>query len=164
MFWSWLLQWLGILLEYIIAGLLVAAGGYLEFYLGANRAAPFTGILRFVGRTLMVGGLAIGLITYGKSIGAVNCEARWKAANYQAQVDHAKEEASGHQLAAQIAAQHAQELEAQNADQQKQIEDYRSSTDKLSATVAACRLSTANDDRVLCNITGRSAPGCKPAR
>lgn len=160
--WSWLSFWLGIDLSYLISGLLIAGGIYVGFVLGtANILNPIGKLLRDIGIGMIVVGLLLAWGTYKESIGAADCEARWKAANYQAQIDRAKQETAAHELAAQVAAEHAHELELQNADQQNQLEDYRAQTEKLQT---ACRLPTADDDRRMCQLTGNSAVGCKPAK
>lgn len=154
-------QWIGIGAGYALAVALVVVGGYLAIYLGANPLNPFSKLFRYVGFLLIAAGIVTASYNYGKSVGAADCEAAWKAKDYDAAIARLKQEADAKALAAETAAKQAQDLAAQNDDQQKQIAQYQMA---VSAAAVGCRISTSDDDRRMCELTGDAAPGCQPAK
>ena len=156
--------WLTVWMDYLIAAALIAGGGYLAFVLGANPINPLAKLFHWIGLLLIAAGILIGAVAYGKSVGASDCEAAWKAKNYEAQIDRLKQENSAQKLAADTAAEQAQQLASQANVQQSQIDDYKASTDKLSSAIALCRRASSDDDQRVCLITGRNSAGCKPAK
>lgn len=142
---------------YLSALAIVVAGIYLGFVLPANPvAAPFTRLLRFLGTMLIAVGVGLSMYTLGRSNGAADCQAEWKAKNLEAQIARLKQEAAVKQLAADLAGRQAAELADANADLQTKVNDYAKSL----RNADACRRSTRDDDRRLCDITGHSAAGC----
>ena len=100
--WAGISFWLGVYLGYLIAAGFILGGLFVGVFLAGDfplLAKP----LRFVGVILMAIGSLVGGVNYGKSIGAADCEARWKAANYQAQIDELKREAQIKSQAADMA-------------------------------------------------------------
>jgi hypothetical protein len=153
-----ILLWLNIAAAYIIAAAMIAGGGYLYAVLGANPLNPLGKLFRYAGRVLIVVGIILGAVNYGKSTGAADVEANWKAKNYEAQIVRLKQEMAGHKLAASVAESQADNLASENDAAQKQIAAYQAAL----GPGAACRLPTADDDRRVCDIIGRSAAGCGP--
>lgn len=156
LFWTWASIGGG----YLIAILLIVGGGYLAFVLGANPLNPLTKTFHYLGMALMGIGSVIGAINYGKGEGATECQAAWKAKNYEAQIERLKQEAEAKKIAANFAADLADQLTRQNDDLQKQVVEYSDAASKF----PVCRHASDDDDRRMCDLTGRSAPGCKPAR
>ncbi|MCW5693311.1 MAG: hypothetical protein KIT48_13200 [Pseudolabrys sp.] len=151
------LEWLSFARDYLIALALVAGGAYVGFVLPANPwAAPFTRLLRFLGVVLIALGVGLAMFTLGRSTGAANCEAQWKTKNLEAEIARLKQEAAVKQLAADLAGRQAADLVEQNTDLQTKVNDYAETL----RNSAACRRATGDDDRRLCDITGRSAAGC----
>ena len=156
--------WLGVWMDYLIAAALIGGGGYLAFVLGANPLNPLAKLFHLIGLCLMVVGLIVAAVAYGKSVGAADVTAEWKAKNYEAQIDRLKQENSAQQLAAATAAEQAQQLASQANVQQSQIDDYKAATDKLSIAIAMCRRASSDDDRRVCLITRSNSDSCKPAK
>lgn len=155
-----ILLWLGIGVGYAVAGAMIAGGLYLVFVLGTNPVNPLGKTFRFAGFVLIGSGLVLGAASYGKSIGAASEAAAWKAKNYEAEIARLRLESAGRQLAAATSAAAAAKLTSENDDAQRKIAEYQAAL----GAGAACRLPTSDDDRRLCDIIGRSAAGCKPAR
>jgi hypothetical protein len=142
---------------YLSALGLIVAGIYLGFVLPTTpMAAPFARLLRFLGVALVAMGAGLGAYTIGRSNGAADCQAAWKARNLEAQIGRLKQEAAVKQIAADLAGRQASELADQNADLQTRVNDYANSL----RNADTCRRATRDDDRRVCDITGRSAPGC----
>ena len=142
---------------YVSALGLVVGGIYLGFVLPANPiAVPFARLLRFVGVVMIAVGVGFGMYTLGRSNGAANCQAEWKNKNLEAEIARLKQEAAAKQLAADLAGRQAAVLADANADLQTKVNDYANSL----RNADACRRSTRDDDRRLCDITGQSAAGC----
>lgn len=154
------LDWLGIVVAYVIAGALIAGGGYLALVLGANPLNPFSKTFRYGGMILIALGLLVGAVNYGKSIGAAGCKAEWAEATHLAEVAKLKQEANAKSIASETSAEQSKELASDNDTQQESISDYRLSVSKLSAALATCRLPSGDDDRRVCELTGNAAPGC----
>lgn len=152
--------WLSIGVGYFVAVVLIVGGGYLAMFLGANPLNPFAKPLRYIGLLMIAAGLILAAFNYGKATGAADCQAAWKQKNYEAQIARLKQEAEAKKIAAESSAQQAQQLASQKDDLEKQVAEYQVSVRDL----AACRRATVDDDRRLCDIVGRSAAGCKPAR
>jgi len=168
---SWVLsyavaEWLGIGADYIFAGLAIAAGVYLSAFFDLPPANPVAWLLRplrYGGYALVIGGVAFGYGTYRESIGASRCEAAWKQKNYELQIANLTRDLNAQKAAAKEKADEATALAKQKKESDERIADYESSVQALSATVAACRRASPDDDRRLCNIIGDSAAGCRAA-
>jgi hypothetical protein len=119
-----ILFYLGITGAYIIAAALIGAGGYLAFVLGGNPLNPISKLLHFVGLLMVGAGLLLGALTYGKSIGAADCEARWKAADNLAELDKAKRELKIAQDSAAAAQAQADALQQQTDEANQKANDY----------------------------------------
>jgi hypothetical protein len=153
--------WLGVTASYVIAVALIGAGLYLAIVLSENPVvALFRHAIRFAGVVLIALGCILGAYTFGKATGAEACEAAWKAKNYEAQIGRLKQEADAKKIAANVAEDQAQQLASANDDLQKKVGEYQTAA----VGYAACRRATGDDDRRVCDITGRSAAGCHPAR
>lgn len=138
-------NWLGVALEYIVAAALVAGGGYLEFVIGpAPFGIPALGSpFRFLGRLVLAGGLVLGAITYGKSLGLKACAADARVAELQAENARLKLSAAMKDAASMSALSSLQTLARQNDAAQSQIADYQS----RALSLDACRRATDDDDR-----------------
>lgn len=165
-----ILTWLGISLEYIIAFVMVAGGAYLATLFDLAVTNPLYWLLRplrWVGIGLIVGGIILGSVTYGKTIGILQGGAavrhEWEQKNYEAQIAKLKQEAEIKQAAAENAEKALNEIMNQADALQKQVDDYAEDIKSLPKILSNCRLSTIDDDRRLCRITGDTAIGCKPA-
>lgn len=154
------LTWLGIGVDYLLAAALIAGGGYVAFVLGASPINPLGRLLHYVGLVLIAAGILVGAVTYGKATGAADCEAAWKAKNYEAQIAVLKRDAAAKTLAAETAARQAEALSAQNLTLQGKVDDYADAAKSFSA----CRRATGDDDRRVCDILGAAAPGCANSR
>jgi hypothetical protein len=153
-----ILERLGIGFDYLIAVALIVAGLYLALVLANSPAvALFSKALRYVGAVLVALGIAVGCIAYGKSVGAADIEAAWKAKNYEAQVARLKQEAAAKQIAADTAAAQADQLAKDNDAKQQLIAKYEAAL----AASPTCRRSSDDDDRMLCDVIGGAAAGCK---
>lgn len=161
---DWIALWLGIGLGYLMAAVMAAGGGYLAFVLGINPINPLSKLFHYLGLCLIGGAIALACVTYGKSIGAADCEAQWKAKNYEATVANLKRDLKAKQIAADAKAQEAQQLAEQKKDADAKINAWQAYASKLSASVAACRRATADDDRRLCDVIGNAARGCRAPR
>lgn len=154
-------QWLGISIEYAAAVGLVVLGGYLIFQFTLNPMsawAPFTKPLRAIGFLLIGAGIIVGSVTYGKQSGASRCEANWRAANLQAQIDRAKQETEVQRQAAATAQEQSAALEKERQTLEEQVKEYDKYLQGVVAeqsrnAVAGCEL-TADDVRQLRSITG----------
>lgn len=150
-------EWLSFARDYIAAIILVIVGIYVGFVLPANPvAAPFARLLLYIGVVLIAIGVGLGAFTLGRSNGAADIEAAWKAKNLEAEIARLRQEAAVKQLAADLAARQAAELADQNTDLQNKVNDYANAVRNSDAG----RRSTGDDDRRMCDITGRSAEGC----
>jgi hypothetical protein len=167
---SSILLWVNIWIAYGTAIILMGGGAYLRLVVGAS---PLGQPFRIAGYLLFFIGFGLALHTHGEQIGGESCEAAWKKANYQAQIDRAKQEADVQKTAAATAQAQAIDLQATNDDLQKQADIYAESladaekraTAKQgesngktmpSATAVACDLSAA-DVRSLRAIAGADA-------
>lgn len=169
-------QWLVPTLDYLLAGLLVAGGVLLAFalptFVAANPeiwlvkfvAGPLVWLLKYVGYVLIVVGIGKAAIAYGETVGAANCAAAWRAKNYEATIANLKRDNDALQAAAKAKDDEARTLAKQKETTDAQISDYIQATSKLSASLAACRRASADDDRRLCDILGGAARGCRASR
>lgn len=150
------LHWLGVALEYIVAGVLVAGGGYLEFVIGpAPFGIPALGSpFRFLGRLALVAGIALGAITYGKSLGLKACAADARVASLQAENARLKLSAALQSVASASALSSMQTLARQKDDLQNQVADMADKARGLDA----CRRATGDDDRRMRAILQGHAP------
>lgn len=167
-FWSSFLSWLGIAVDYVIAGAMIAGGAYLAVLFDLNITNPLYWILRplrWVGIGLVACGIILGSYTYGKSIGTVGgaaaCYKEWERKNYEAQIEKLKQEAETKALAAENAEKALNEIMNQADSLQKQVDEYADELKKFPLSVADCRRATADDDRRLCQLTGNTAAGCE---
>lgn len=145
--------WLGIGGGYALALMLVAGGGYLAIFMAGRP-------LRFLGLVFIIIGTTIAAFNFGQQRGAENCEAAWKAKNYEAQIARLRQEAGAKQIAATVAADQAQQLASEKDALQQKINDY----EMAAANSASCRRATDDDDRRLCNITGGAGFACSNSR
>lgn len=162
-----ILSWLGIALEYLIAAAMILGGAYLAVLFDLAATNPLAWLirpLRIVGYALIACGLLLGAYTYGKSIGGAAIEAEWRAKNLEAEIARLRLERDAKTAAAEEARNAEQEIRSRNDEANQQLASYKAATDQLSGALAACRRATDDDVRRLCDITGRSAPGCKPAK
>ena len=158
---NFILTWLDVGFDYLVAAVLIVAGLYLAIVLCTSPAlALFSRAIRFAGLALIGAGLIIGAIAYGEANGARKCEEAWKAKKYEAQIDRLKQERDAKNIAAAAAAQEAQQLASQNDDMQKQLVEFQDAARSL----PTCRRATVDDDRRLCAILGAAAAGCRPSR
>jgi hypothetical protein len=165
-----ILTWLGISIEYIIAFAMIAGGAYLAALFDLAATNPLYWLLRpirWVGIGLVVAGIIFGSVTYGKTVGMLQGGAavrqEWEQKNYEAQIAKLKQEAEIRQAAAENAEKAMNEIMNQADALQKQVNDYGEDIKSLPKILANCRLSTIDDDRRLCKLTGDTAVGCKTA-
>lgn len=160
-----LTEWIGIGAGYFVALALILGGIYVAFVLVASPwAAPFARLLRFAGLSMVGVGLMLAAFNYGKATGAADCQAAWKAKNYEAKITRLKQEADAKKTAAEEAEKSLKEIASQKEEADGKVADYQVSTARLANALASCRRASVDDDRRLCDIIGRSAPGCKSAR
>ena len=160
-------HWLAIYADYLWALALIAAGVYLAFGI-----APPTGTLlskllkplRWVGYGLMIIGIALAAVTFGRSLGAADCEAAWTQKNYEARIARLQQERDAKNVAADAAATSLKQLANEKEKADGKVAEYQADVSRLSAEVAACRRATASDDRRMCDILGPAAPGCHNSR
>lgn len=160
----WLLEWLGITLDYAIAGVLIIGGFYVAEFVAANPLNPLSRLFHYLGLVAVCAGVVIAAAAYGQSRGAADCAAAWKAKNYEATIANLKRDLNAKSVAADAKAKEAEQLAAQKKDADDKINEWQDYASKLSTTVAACRRATADDDRRVCDILGNAARGCQPAR
>ena len=165
-----ILTWLGISLQYIIAFGMIAGGAYLAAVFDIAATNPLYWLLRplrWVGIALVAGGLMFASFTYGKTTGILEggsaVKQEWEQKNYEAKIAKLQQEAEIKQLAADNAEKAMNEIMNQADTLQKQVDDYAEEISTLPKVLSECRLSTADDDRRLCRITGNTAVGCKVA-
>jgi hypothetical protein len=142
--WGLIWEQISVALAYVIAAVLVAGGGYVAFALGLNPLNPLSKPLHYVGIILMVAGALLAWGTYEKSVGAADCEARWKAANYQAQIDKAQRELKIAQDSAAAAQVQADEMQQQTDAAEQRASDY----EKTLANRPACNLTGDDLERL----------------
>lgn len=153
------LQWIGIGVEYLIAIALIVGGLYIAILFSINSASPLAWLLKplkIAGYVMAIVGLSIGLIAYGKTVGAADCQKRWQAANLQAQIDAAKRDVDIQKTAADLAKKQSEELATQNDELQRKVADYENAT----SNTPDCRRANPDDIRRLCAIIGNGAAGC----
>jgi hypothetical protein len=167
MVWFWITHTLGIGVEYIVSGVMVAAGIYLGAVFNLAATNPFAWLLRplrYVGYALVIAGVAYGYGTYRESVGGASVMAEWKAKNYEQQIANLKRDLGAAKLAAAFKAQEAKQLSEQKQEADGKIADYERSVQELSSAVAVCRRAAGDDDRRMCDILGNAAPGCRNSR
>lgn len=159
--------WLTIYSDYLIALVLFAVGVYLAFGLGQPANPIMSRLLkplRWLGFGLMIIGTALAAVTYGRSLGAAECEAAWKQKNYEARIARLEQERDAKNVAADVAASSRKQLATEKEKADGQVAGYEADVARLAAEVAACRRATAADDRRMCQILGTAAPGCSNSR
>jgi hypothetical protein len=160
------LSWVGIGIEYLVAGLIFAGGAYLFFLFNVDPASKIVWVLRplrLVGGALMLLAACLASVTYGKSVGAAGCEARWKKANYEARLAQLKQEADAKQIAIDTANQEIKRMEGENENLQGQLGDYSAAVSQLSDSMESCRRATDDDDWRMRQPSGPSPKGSKPS-
>ena len=153
------IQWIGIGVEYLVAIALIVGGLYISVLFTINSANPLAWLLKplkIAGYVMALVGLSIGLIAYGKTIGAADCQKRWQAANLQAQLDAAQRDIDIQKTAAELAKKQSDDLANQNDELQRKVADYENAT----RNAPDCRRANPDDIGRLCAIIGHGAPGC----
>ena len=165
-----LMTWLGVTVSYVIAAAMVAGGAYLSVLFDLAPTNPLYWLLRplrWVGIALVAGGLMYGSYTFGRANGLIDggAEVRreWEQKNLEAEIAQLKIEADARKLAQENAEKALNEIMNQADALQKQVDDYAQEITTLPKILSDCRLSTDDDNRRLCTITGNAAAGCKPA-
>jgi xanthine/uracil permease len=162
--WS---AWLGFAAEYAGAALLIAAGIYLAVFFTVTETSPwarFLRPLRVIGLVLIGIGIGLACITYGKTLGATECNAAWREKNYEARIDRLNQQIEAKTAAAAAAQGSLKAIASEKDKADADVADYQVAVARLESAVASCRRATADDDRRLCQILGPAAAGCRPAR
>lgn len=160
-------EWLAIYADYLWALALIAAGIYLAFGLAPPTGSLWSKLLkplRWIGYGLMIIGIALAAVTYGRSLGAAECEAAWKEKNYEARIARLEQERDAKNVAADATATSLKQLATEKEEADGKVAEYQTDIARLSNEVAACRRATADDDRRMCQILGASAAGCRNSR
>lgn len=155
--------WLGFAAEYVLAGLLIAVGVYLAAFFTLSATNPLAWLLsplRIVGYALIGLGLILGAVTYGKTLGATECNTLWREKNLEGQIDRLKQQLDAKTVAADAAQESLKQIASEKEKSDATVADYQSAVAQLEESVAACRRATADDDRRMCKILGPAAPGC----
>lgn len=160
-------SWLAIYADYLWALALIAAGVYLAFGVAPPTGSLWSKLLkplRWLGYGLMIIGIALAAITYGRSLGAAECEAAWKEKNYEARIARLEQERDAKNVAADAATTSLKQLATEKEEADGKVAEYQADVSRLAAEVAACRRATAADDRRMCQILGPATPGCRDPR
>lgn len=160
-------HWLGLGLDYIVAGLFIAAGIYLAVFFNVAATNPLFWLLhpaRYVGYALIGLGLVMGAVTYGKSVGAAECNAAWREKNLESKIARLEQERDAKAAAAKSAADNLQKIATEKETADEKVADYQTSIARLAGELAVCRRASADDDRRLCAILGPGAAGCASPR
>lgn len=152
------MTWFGIYTVYVFAAALIVGGVYLFLRFPASL------LFRLIGTALVIVGVIMGAVDYGKSLGAAECEQRWTEKKLDAQIDQLKQEAAAKAIAAETAAQQAKQIADANNENLGKLSDYREAIGKLASSLSDCRRASADDDRRMCNILGPTAKGCGDPR
>ncbi len=158
---------LGTIGSYLLAGAFVAGGVYIAGFAEISDKSvfyPFVRPIKYVGLGLAAFGIVLASAAYFKHVGAAQCEAAWKQKNLELQIANLRRDLTAARDAAQSKAEEAKVLADQKATADAKVSDYEASVEKMSRSLSACRRSTADDDRRLCDIVGNAAPGCQPSR
>jgi hypothetical protein len=137
---------------------LIVAGGYLTFVLGAT--AWWARPLRFLGACLIVLGAANWLIAYGEKQATDRCVSAAQVKGLQDQIQQLTRERDAATVASEKAAEARKKLEEMSNEQQQQLDQWAAFASTLHV---GGRAATADDDRRLCNILGNAPNGCAPA-
>lgn len=143
---------LGIALDYLVSGVLIAAGLYLF------------GTFRWLGLVTIVAGTLVGAVAYGKTLTAADCIAAGRLAATENQLKTAQRDLGVWKKTAELRAEQLRELSRKRDDANAHLTQWQDRIAKLEESARRCRAATRDDDRRLCALVGNRAPGCRADR